>query len=40
MAVFLNDIGEEEAAGSQYGKAAQLDPEKSAAVEQPRQLLR
>jgi tetratricopeptide (TPR) repeat protein len=28
---FLNDIGEEEAAGSQYGKAAQLDPKNPAA---------
>ena len=28
---FLNDIGEEEAAGAQYGKAAQLDPKNPAA---------
>ena len=28
---FLNDIGEEEAAGTQYGKAAQLDPKNPAA---------
>jgi tetratricopeptide (TPR) repeat protein len=27
---FLNDIGEEEAAGAQYGKAAQLDPKNPA----------
>jgi tetratricopeptide (TPR) repeat protein len=31
---FLNDIGEEEAAGVQYGKAAQLDPKNPAAWNQ------
>jgi tetratricopeptide (TPR) repeat protein len=31
---FLNDIGEEEAAGAQYGKAAQLDPKNPAAWNQ------
>jgi tetratricopeptide (TPR) repeat protein len=31
---FLNDIGEEKAAGAQYGKAAQLDPKNPAAWNQ------
>ena len=31
---FLNDVGEEEAAGAQYGKAAQLDPKNPAAWNQ------
>ena len=37
---FLNDIGEEDAAVTQYENAKQIDPSKSGGLEQPRELLR